>query len=240
MRNINCLIIASIVLISACGPNQEEIKKKEKQQADSIQRAEESLKEKVELERVHMEKVDAGMAIKAQKLNELKSELEERLVIAKKELQRINEFQIGRLQSEKDQQIATEQQKISMIENQISTVKEEVIKTKIFEKFDFQDRPKAVIEQLILFAKNKDYSKLRYMMDPYGEYDEDIFWLCFSYLSEDGKKAFVDAFENARIMNEYEYGPTNAGIEVAIGSSSNRLETIKLIKRFDKWYLQSF
>jgi len=240
MKNINTIFIGFLCFIMSCGPTQEEIKLKEKHLADSIQKAEEIKIENKELNRVHLEKVEVGKAIKKQKLTDIKEDLDEQLDYAKQELQRKNEFQIGRTTSEKQQQLSSQQLRISNIKNRISVLEEEIIKTGVFEVFDFQVMPKKVVEQLILAAKNEDFSKLQYLLDPYGEFDEDVFQVCYSYINEEGKQEFVETFENARIMNEYEYGPDKAGIEIAFGSSSNKLETLKLIRRMDRWYLSSF
>jgi len=233
------LIIGISIVLLSCGPSKEDVQKEKKRVEDSISVVRENEKRKLEAEKLHLEKIEAGKALKAQKLIDIHLALQSQLNSAEEELKRINIFQIGRSQDTKDRQIANQNREILKISRLITTVKEAEIKARIQEKFDFQKNPKTLAEALINIASTNEFEKLPNFLDPYGEYDKEIFGLCYAHLSEDGIQEFVSIFRNARIINEYQYGPKSAGIEMAIGPSSDLLRTVKFVKRMDLWYLTS-
>ena len=68
----------------------------------------------------------SGMYDKYQKTSELISYKEDELNAAYKKLNRINQFQIGRSQSEKNRQLRDQKEIISNLENEINELKNEL------------------------------------------------------------------------------------------------------------------
>lgn len=251
--------IGLLLTIYSCGPSAEEIKKREqfvvdstktaiereKAIQDSIQIAEQQQKELekelAEKNRIHEEKIEVGKSIKRTKLNNYLKEVESKLSQEKRKLSRINEFQIGRSSSTKNQQLSDQREVIRQLEKFKEGLEYEISHTHLHQSYDFQNTPKGTIEHLIKSAENGDYSKLRNLVDPYGEFDRDAFAICLVEMYPDEMKTqWKNEFASGRIMGTPKINGQTAEIEIAIGISSNKLETIHLVQRQDKWYIQSF
>lgn len=236
MKNI-LLLFGIIISISACGPSAEETKKREQFIADSTKAA----IEKQEQQRIHQEKIEVGKSIKRTKLNNLLKEVENQLVTEQRNLDEINVFQIGRSSSTKREQVRAQNEVIRQVEVLKKGIEHEISQTHLYESYDFQSSPKGTIEHLIEAAKKEDYSKLRNLVDPYGEFDQDVLTVCLVEMyPSDMKELWKGQFANGRIMGESTVKGDTAKVEIAMGLSSDKLETINLIRRQDKWYLQSF
>jgi hypothetical protein len=248
-------IIGLLLTLYSCGPNAEEIKKREQFVADStqaaienkkaiqdsIQLAEQKQKELAEKNRIHEEKIEVGKSIKRTKLNNYLKEIESKLSQEKRRLSQINEFQIGRSSSTKSQQLAEQRKAIRQIEEFKEGLEYEISHAHLHQSYDFQTTPKGTIKHLIKSAETEDYSKLRNLVDPYGEFDRDAFAICLVEMYPDEiKTQWKNEFASGRIMGASKISRQTAEIEIAIGISSNKLETIHLVQRQDKWYIQSF
>jgi hypothetical protein len=111
----------------------------------------------------------------------------------------------------------------------------------MFQSFEFQNTPEGTIEQIFQAAKTEDYSKMRYLLDSYGEYDNDAFSICMiEMLPSESQKEMAEQFKNGRIMNNISTNDSTAIIEIAFGPSSNKLEQMHLVKRLNKWYISNF
>ena len=204
------------------------------QQSESVDFTEEQ-------ERIHQEKIEVGKNLKRNKLENLKSTIEENLKREKEELEEIRKFQVGRSSETKHKQIAEQSNDIMEIERYLKTLDAEIAKTALFKSFPFQSTPEGVVEHVLMAADSADFSKLKFLVDPYGEFDSDVFsFMLIETLPKEGQEEFVKNFENARIMGEPKLDEDSAEMEVAIGPSSNRLEKVQLVKRKDRWYLLSF
>lgn len=258
MKN-NLLFIGILLTLNSCGPSSEEIKKreqfiadstqtaieKEKVIQDSIQLAEQKQKELdkqlAEQNRIHEEKIEVGKSIKRTKLSNYLMEIDNNIEQEKRNLNRINEFQIGRSASTKSQQLNERREIISQLQAFKEGLEHEISRTLLHQSYDFQSTPKGTIEHLINAAKNEDFSKLRNLVDPYGEFDRDVFDICLVEIyPNDMKEQWKNEFTNGRIMGITKVTDETAAVEIAMGISSNKLETINLVKRQDKWYIQSF
>ncbi len=243
--NKNYLLILSIATMAiSCGPSQEEIKAREKQISDSLEVVkQDSIKlvnERKELERIHLQKIEVGQSLMETNLANIIDRLKVKQGQEKAELNRINEFQWGRAQSTKDNQLIAQQQKIDIINDNIRRIEKEKSMSKLFNSFDFQSSPKGTVEHLFYAAQNDDYSKVRHLLDPYGEYNSDARQICLvEMLPSDQKAEWKLIFENGRIMSEPVISENHAEVEIAIGATSNRLEKIKLIEHMEKWYIMS-
>ena len=242
MKSNYFLILSLISLIISCGPSKEENKKREKFVADSLKIVREDslarVAEQMETERIHLEKIEVGKSINKTKLSNILDEVKSQLLTAKRKLDRINEFQLGRSMSTKQQQLSDQQGKINELESFISNVEKEISLTNLFNSFDFQLTPEGTVEHIFSSAKNNDLTKMRHLLDPYGEYDVDAQQICLvEMFPSDGQNEWRKEFANGRIMGVPIIEGDKAEIEIAIGNSSNRLEKIKLVQRKDKWYV---
>jgi hypothetical protein len=248
----NLLFIGMILSLCACGPNAEEIQKREQLIADSTQAAMEKaqavqdsikLEEQriAEKERIHEEKVEVGKSIKRTKLKNKLRKTENKLSQANRKLSEINAFQLLRSYETKSRQLSDQRAVIRQLEQFKEGIEYEISHTHLHESYDFQNTPKGTIEYLLKAANNEDYSQLRNLVDPYGEFDDDAFAICLVEMyPPELKERWKNEFAQGRIMGTPILKEQTAEIEIAIGRSSNKLETIHLVKRNDKWYIQSF
>lgn len=241
MKTLSLSIVVCSLYVISCGPSQKDI---ERQQfvADSLKVAkEDSLKriaEEKEQLRIHEEKIEVGKSIKKNFLEGILDQLKQELETEKAKLKRINEFQIGRSLSTKNNQILEQNVKISKIETNISSIEREISYTQLFESFDFQKSPEGTVKYIFSAAKSGDLSKMRHLMDPYGEFNKGIAEICFIEISPDeGKKKWKNFFANGRIMGSPQVKGDLATIEIAVGNSSDRLKSFTLVKRLNRWYL---
>ena len=236
MKISNILTIGLLFLTISCGKSKKEIEQ-EKAQIELEQKA---LAEQQEKERIHLEKIEVGKSrLKMELTNELdrlKKVLEEEETM----LTEINKFQLGRPSSTKEKQLAEQHQRIAQITTYISKLEKEISLTHLRETFDFQNTPEGVINYLFETARNREFSKLRNLCDPYGENDRDARRLCLVELQPiEMQDRFVENFEKGRIIGDPKIENEFAEIEIAVGPRSDRLEKIKLVKRMDKWYIGS-
>lgn len=236
MKLNHILTIALATLIISCGKNKKEIE----QENARIELEQKALAEQKEKERIHLEKIEVGKSkLKMDLTNEL-DRLKKQLEEEKDYMAEINKFQVGRSSSTKEKQLAEQYQRISQITSYISKLEKEISLTHLRETFDFQDTPEGVIKYLFEAAKNRDFSKLRNLCDPYGENDGDARRICLVEMQPtEMQNRFVENFEKGRIMGEPKIENEVAEIEIAVGPSSDQLEKIKLVKRMDKWYIES-
>ncbi|MDB4303753.1 hypothetical protein N9934_03075, partial [Desulfosarcina sp.] len=141
----------------------------------------------------------------------------------------------------KNQQISNQYDKITEIEKFIPKVESEIAMTNLFNSFEFQATPTGTIEYLFMSAKTKDYTKVRFLLDPYGEFNDDAMGLCLvdMYPSE-AQNEWNNEFKNGRIIGDPIIKDEIAEIEIAIGPESDELEKINLVKRMKKWYIISY
>lgn len=244
MKNRIYLTLCIIFLITSCGPSKSELAKREKFTSDSLEIVRQEVefeKQRVEQERIHLEKIEVGKSIKATKLNELLDELKRNLNAEERNLQEINKFQIGRSQQEKNEQLINQNIQINRLKSMIQKVQKEVSLTKLFNSFEFQETPQGVINHIFQSAKDHNYDNMRYLIDPYGEFDTDAFQICYIEIyGEEGQQEWSETFKNGRIMGDPKYDEDKCTIEIAYGLGSNKLENINLVKRMNHWYLTSF
>lgn len=223
-----------LLLILSCGPSKEEIAIRQKFIADSLQ----MVKHQQEFQRIHQEKIEVGKAINRTNLTKILDDLKNELATADAGLRRINEFQFGRTIYEKDRQLNNQNEVIKELEVFIENVEKEISMTHLYNSFDFQFTPEGTVEHIFYSAQNKDFTKMRHLLDPYGEYEKDAQFICWAEMLPDRhREEWISMFQNGRIMGEAEVKDNIAKLEIAIGSESDRLVNIYLTKRSDKWYI---
>ncbi|KAA3620291.1 MAG: hypothetical protein DWP94_13090 [Flavobacterium sp.] len=194
-----------------------------------------------EKQRIHMEMVEAGqekMKILVQnKIDDYKVQLQS----ARQELDEINKFQFGRLQSEKNQQLASQRAVINDIEAMIRGYQNVLPKLGVYKTFDFNSTPEQLLNELFRASRNRDFTNFQYLVDPYAEGDGDIMMLSvIDGMPSSSKNQIALEFENGRIMGQVQYMSEDKAVaEIAIGPASTRLEKITMIKRMGSWYLYS-
>ena len=227
--------LSFMFLMNSCGPIQEEIQARERFIADSTK----VYHERVEAERIHKEKIEVGKSIKRTQLSNMLDDLKARLQKERIELGRISEFQIGRFASTKELQLRNQNATIARIENVITKVEKEISLTNLHNSFDFQTSPSGTVEHFFVSARSGDFSKLRHLLDPYGEYEKEMLGMCMiEMLPDNAQQEWVNNFENGRVIGNPVIQDDHAEVEIAYGPSSNKLEKIKLVQRLDKWYVQ--
>ncbi len=232
---INYIIsIGLIVLTISCGKSKKEMEQ-EKAQIELEQKA---LEEK---KRIHLEKIEVGKSKLKMDLTKELDRLNKLLEEENSKLTEINSFQFGRSSSEKENQLNEQNKKIRYITDYISKFEKGISLINLRESFDFQNTPEGVINHVFQSAKNRDFSKLRNLCDPYGENDIDTRGICLIEMQPtEMQNQFVESFENGRIMGNPKIENETAEIEIAFGPSSDRLEKIKMVKRMEKSYILSF
>lgn len=246
-NKVNYLLISTLIFyIFSCGPSNGEIARREKFVADSIQTVKDNIAKQIEEERIlklekeYLENVEEGSILISNKFRQRIEKVDKQIRIAKSDLDRIYEFQIGRSMDSKREQIRRQNRKIMNLESEQKALKDGAELAKLDRSFDFQNTPTGTVEHIIYAAKNKDYSNLVFLMDPYGEFNNNVMNLCLvNFMSREDSDHFNENFENSRIISESNYSSDSAMVEIAIGPNSDRLEKINLVKRLDKWYLSS-
>jgi len=230
------LIIGFTALTISCGKSEKQIEKEQAQ----LKLEKKELAEKKEKEKIHLEKIEVGKSKLKLNLNNKITQLKRVLQEEQNNLNEINEFKWGRSSSTKEEQIKQQNLKINQIKNYISGLENELIQANIHKSFEFQEDPISLVNYIINSAKNRDFSRLRHLCDPYGENDSDVNGICLiESQPTQVKNNFARNFKNARIMGEPKIQNINAEVEIALGENSNKLEKINLVKRMNKWYIIS-
>ena len=195
-----------------------------------------------EKERIHLEMVEAGQERYKLKLQNQIDQLKQELWSARQKLDEINEFQFGRLRSEKERQLATQNAKIGQLQSYIRGYENILPKLGVFKTHDFHKSPESLLNALFNLSKNRDFSNFQYLVDPYAEGDDDIYmFVIMDGAPNDIKNQMASEFGNGRIMSEIQYFEDDKAMaEIAIGASSNQLKKITLVNRMGAWYLYSF
>jgi len=252
MKKTYIITLITLLTLASCGKSKEELEL-EKTKIE-LEKVKFELAEKIQTEKQkqieaknnyllkqHEQKVNVGKQKRQTELREALNQANLALQRAENNYNEINEFQIGRSQYTKDQQLGDARNQINKMSNYIKNVKTEIPELELSNTFDFQKKPEDVVKHLFLAAKNKDFSKLRYICDPYAENDSDTQGLCYTgILPQSDQDRFIKNFKNGRIIGKSITNGNEAEVEFAFGQSSNRLEKIKLINRMGNWYLESF
>ena len=237
MKLKHFLFLTLLTITISCGESTKEIE----QRKAKIEIAKKAAAEAKEKERIHLEKIEVGKSKLKIKLNNEIDRLKQKLKDANDKYDEINKFQFGRSNSTKQNQLIEQSKAINYISTYISSLEKQVSLINLRETFEFQNAPEAVVEHLFQAANSKDFKKLRHLCDPYGEDDGDVSIFRFIEIAPtDVQTEFINEFQNGRIIGEPLMENEKAIIEIAFGSSSNKLEKVNLVKRMDKWYLSSF
>lgn len=244
LRKLLTLMLVSTIF-SSCGPSKKEIAEREAFVKDSTEKAEKAAKEKAEAEaerlRIHNEKIEVGKSLKREHLNEAIRELSDKLQQANKKLNGINAWQLGRSYDKKQTQLANQRMEIYEIEELIENVRKQISSTHLFESFEFQETPEGTVNHIFESAKTNDYSKMRHLIDPYGEFDNSALDMCYvEMLTSNYQNRWNETYEKGRIIGEPQYDETEERVkfEIATGWNSDRIVGIELVNRFGRWYIK--
>jgi hypothetical protein len=230
MKTKYILTLATILILISCGKSEKEIR---------IEK--EIEKKKIELQKIHEQKVNIGkrkriteLTIELQRIPEIINKIEE-------DIKDINVFQIGRLQSTKNKQLKKAYDQLTEIQQHRERLKNEIPLLEYFKTFEFQKEPDSIMKYIFESAKKGDFSDFRNLCDPYGENDGDVRSICNAeILSKRLRNELQDTFKNGRIIGKAIIEDDRAEIEFAYGLSSNKLEKMEMIKRNNLWYLYAF
>lgn len=253
MNKYYIITLITILTFVSCGKSKEQLElEKAKQELKEIKlelvekQKVEDLQRKIQAKKneelkIYQQKLNVGKKKKQIWLNELLSQANSALSKAKHNYKKVNEFQFGRTLTTKNKQLKEAQNKINVIKDYIKNIKTEIAESEMTKIFNFQNQPETVVEYLFIAAKNRDFSKLRYLSDPFSENDADTRGLCYvGMLPYSEQNKFIENFKNGRIIGKPIINGDKAEVEFAFGQGSNRLEKMSLVKRMGKWYLESF
>lgn len=236
-----------LTIFTSCGPSKKEIAEREAFVKDSTEKAEKAAREIAEAEaerlRVHNDKIEVGKSIKRDHLNEAILELNDKLQRANKRLNDINAWQLGRSYDKKQTQLSNQRVEIYEIEQLIENVRKEISLTYLHESFEFQETPEGTVNYIFECAKTKDYSKMRHLIDPYGEFDNSALDICYiEMLTDNYQERWNDTYEKGRIIGEPQYDQTKERVkfEIATGWNSDRIVGIQLVNRNGRWYIKEY
>jgi len=101
-----------------------------------------------------------------------------------------------------------------------------------------QTKPENVVEAVFKAAKSGNFEELKLLCDPNGENDGDTRRIC--ELTEEDKAEFVEFFKDGKVSGQAAINGDEAEVPFTFGPGGTETETMRLIKRGDKWYLYSF
>jgi hypothetical protein len=99
-----------------------------------------------------------------------------------------------------------------------------------------QDTPEGVVNIIFDAAKNKDFSKLSTLCSP--DADTDSKHICD--MKEEDKESFITYFSKGKINGSATITGDAAAVPILFGPDGTKDETMNLVKKDGKWYLQSF
>ena len=101
-----------------------------------------------------------------------------------------------------------------------------------------QSTPEKVVEAVFNAAKSGDIDHLKGLCDPKGENDGDTKRIC--ELTEADAAEFIEYFKNGKVNGKAVIEGDMATVPILFGPERKTEESMKVIKRGDKWYLYSF
>ncbi|MBE7661414.1 hypothetical protein J2Q11_11055 [Tenacibaculum finnmarkense genomovar finnmarkense] len=219
------LALITVLILNSCGKSEKEIKIE---------------KEKIEFLKIHEQRVSVGKRKKITELTMQLQRLPDLYKKAKKEIEKIKMFKIGRSKSTKKRQLREAYNGLSELYDYEKQLKNEIAQSEYLKTFEFQKKPKNVIEYIFESAKEENFEDFRNLCDPYGENNRNVNKICLAeILQKKEKQQLIDMFKNGRIIGDIKISGNSAIIEFAYGLNSNKLEKMSLVKRNNLWYLSS-
>ena len=101
-----------------------------------------------------------------------------------------------------------------------------------------QSSPEGVVKMVFAAASSGDLSSLKDLCDPQGENDGDTRRICES--ADKNPDEFKEYFAKGKINGESTVEGERAEVPFLFGPDGTKEESMRVIKRGDKWYLYSF
>lgn len=188
----------------------------------------------------HEKKSNVGKQLRLAELNEQLQKLPLAIKEAEQKLRKVNEFQIGRSSTVKQEQLEEAILQLNEIKSYDAKIKNEIAQLEYRKTFDFQKNPVDLLNYIFKSTKDRDFANFRYLSDPYTEIDSSIKLICYAeILSTRQQENFISDFENGRVIGKPKIKNDTATIEFAYGENSDKLGKINLIKRNSFWYFSS-
>ena len=191
---------------------------------------------------IHNQKVTSGIQSKKRDLDEMLKRIDEQHNFVASKYKDVSSFKLFRSESKKRKQLKELNElskELINSEKRIKSLRKEL--DLLHKTFDFQKKPKIVLERLFNSAKYQRYENLLWLADPYDENDRDVDRITYvqSY-SRKEQLNFTKEFSKGRIIGEPKINGETAEIEFLYGPNAKKKETMKLIKRNKSWYLLSY
>ena len=256
MKKNYIIALITLLTLASCGKSKEEIELEkakvelEKVKLELVEKKENEIKaekqrqiQAVKNEQIkqHEQKINVGKQKRKTEFQNALNHAYSALTKAKENYNEVNSFHLGRSVTTKNKQLNEAQKQINEMSEYVQNVKNEIAELELIKTFEFQKSPLNVVNHLFFSAKNADFSKLRYLCDPYAECDNDVERLCFiGMLPKSKQDDFIMSLKNGRIIGNPIIKGDIAEVEFAFGQSANRLEKMTLINRMGYWYLSGF
>ncbi len=252
---LSLLAIVNLLLIS-CGKSNAELELEkakielEKTKLELENKKDEAIKDekKAEISEAaaarnleHQKKSNVGKQIRLAELNDQLQKLPLAIKEAEQKVRKVNEFQLGRSSTVKQEQLDEAILQLNEIKSYDTKIKNEIAQLEYSKTFDFQKNPVDLLNYIFESTKNRDFKNFRYLSDPYTEIDNSVKLICYAeILSTRQQENFITDFENGRIIGKPKIKNNTAEIEFAFGPYSDKLEVMNLVNRNGLWFLKSY
>jgi hypothetical protein len=103
-----------------------------------------------------------------------------------------------------------------------------------------QSEPASVVAELFTAARMNDFTSLAHLCAPAEEADGDVQGICGLAADPSGGPEFVQYFAAGSLAGEPTITGDTAAVPFMFGPDGSRSETMNLVRRGEKWFLQSF
>lgn len=103
-----------------------------------------------------------------------------------------------------------------------------------------QSQPLPVLQAIIDVARTGQAARLQNLCDPLHQNDLDCQRICDQWTGFDPQSSYALYFRDAQIIGSPAILGDTANVPLRYGPAQIHLDTLRLIRRQDKWYLFSF
>jgi hypothetical protein len=102
------------------------------------------------------------------------------------------------------------------------------------------DNPSSVVEAIFVVAKGADAKILGGLCDPNGQVDLDVRRICEYAHGFDPEGEFPMFFGEGKVAGPHQILGDRAWVPFLFGPNGDKRDTIQLVRREGKWYLEQF